>query len=144
MTDRQQFILINPRVRQNAIEEIRNAPNGYAVVIRPVTRSLSQNDHFHALCRDLAASPVEWAGKRRTEAEWKMLMVSGHAVATGEQGEVIPGVEGEFVAIRESTARMGVARASSLIEYVTAFCVANGVDLKETQRSGYQQESEAA
>lgn len=141
---RKAYYLTTQRVRQNAIEAVRDAPAGFTVIIKPVTRSLGQNDHFHALCRDLAASTLEWAGKRRSEAEWKMLMVSGHSVATGEQGEVIPGVEGEFVAIRESTARMGVARASSLIEYVTAFCVSSGVDLKETRHGGYQQEGEAA
>jgi hypothetical protein len=34
--------------------------------------------------------------------------------------EVIPGLEGEFVNIRESTAHMSKPRASSLIEYAVA------------------------
>lgn len=138
------FILISPRVRQNAIDAIRDAPDGARVTIADRQRSGSQNDKFHAICTDLSASPVKWFGKRRTLDEWKALMVSGHAVATGHAGEVIPGVEGEMVAIRESTSQMGVGRASSLIEYVLAFCDTNGVELRETEAGGFLQREDAA
>jgi hypothetical protein len=90
--------------------------------VKPDTRSLEQNDKFHALCEDLAKSAVEWQGKRRTKEQWKVLLVSGHAIATGEGAEMVPGLEGEFVNIRESTAQMSVKRSSSLIEYTQAFC----------------------
>jgi hypothetical protein len=90
--------------------------------IKPDTRSLEQNDKFHALCEDLAKSAVEWHGKRRTKAQWKVLLVSGHAIATGEPVEMTVGLEGEVVNIRESTAQMSVKRSSSLIEYTQAFC----------------------
>ena len=131
------YILINARVRLNAIEAVRAAPDGYSVSISEPKRNLEQNAKLHALLSDLAASPVKWAGKRRTMDQWKAIAVSGHAVATGQGGEVVPGMEGEFVAIRESTANMSVARASSLIEYVLAFCVSNGVELKETKAGGF-------
>jgi len=92
---------------------------------------------FHALCEDIAKSGMKWAGKERNAADWKALLVSAHSVATGEGGEVIPGIEGEFVAIRESTSRMRVSRATSLIEYVLAFCSLNEIELKETQKGGF-------
>ena len=79
------------------------------------------NAKFHAICSDLAKSTIEWAGKKRTSSEWKVLLVSGHAVATKEGSEMIPGLEGEFVNVRESTALMSKKRGSSLIEYATAF-----------------------
>lgn len=97
--------------------------------VKPATRSLSQNAHFHALCDDIASAGVEWAGKRRTAAEWKVLLVSGHAVATKEGSDMVHGLEGEFVNLRESTARMSKARASSLIEYTLAFCAAHDVPI---------------
>jgi len=138
------FILVSQRVRENALRAVLNAPEGYVVTIAEPKRSSEQNAKLHALLSDLAKSPLTWAGKRRTLDEWKMLMVSAHSVATKHPGEVIPGIEGEFVAIRESTASMGVARASSLIEYVLAFCVSNGVELHDTERGGWLQEGRAA
>lgn len=131
------FILINSQVRQNAMREVSSAPEGFAVTIAPRTRSLDQNAKFHAILTDLANSPLKWAGKRRSVDEWKAIIISGHAVATDQPGEVIPGIEGEFVAIRESSARMSVARSSSLIEYLLAFCATNGVELTETIKGGF-------
>jgi hypothetical protein len=95
--------------------------------IKPETRSLGQNAYFHKLCDVIAKSGVEWAGKRRTSDQWKVLLVSGHAVVTKEGAEMIPGLEGEYVNIRESTASMSVRRGSSLIEYTLAFCATHGV-----------------
>lgn len=137
------FTLRNDHIRHNAISAILNAPDNARVTIAEEKRSGDQNAMLHALLSDLARSHVEWAGKRRTLEEWKVLMVSGHAVATGQGGEVVPGIEGEFVSIRESTARMSVARASSLIEYVLAFCVGNGVELRDTKRGGFWEDQAA-
>ena len=91
-------------------------------------RTTPQNSRFHAIAGDLARSPLVFAGKRRSGKEWKVLLVSGHATATGAGSEVIPGIEHEFVAIRESTALMSISRGSSLIEYAAAFCALNGVE----------------
>lgn len=143
MSERRSFVLINDRVRANAFQALREAGGGYRVTITPPQRSTDQNAMLHALLSDLARSHVEWAGKRRTLEEWKVLMVSGHAVATGQGGEVVPGIEGEFVSIRESTARMSVGRASSLIEYVLAFCVGQGVELRDTKRGGFWEDQAA-
>ncbi|EDL5694863.1 recombination protein NinB, partial [Salmonella enterica subsp. enterica serovar Carmel] len=67
---------------------------------------------------------------------WKAILVSGHSVATGGQGKVIAGLEGELVPIRESTAAMGIKRMNSLIEYSQAFAVSQGVQLREVRYSG--------
>jgi hypothetical protein len=142
MTEKQKFRLINDRVRDNAMKELFRAPEGYVVTIAPPTRSSEQNAKLHAILHDLARSNLTWAGKRRKLEEWKQIMVSAHSVATGSGGEVIPGVEGEFVAIRESTAHMSVSRASSLIEYLLAFCAENGVELTETERGGFLEAQE--
>lgn len=144
MSERKTFVLISDRVRGNAAAALRAAPAGYIITVAPPKRSLDQNAKLHALLSDLAASPLKWAGKRRTTDEWKAIVISGHAVATELPGEVIPGIEGEFVAIRESSAGMTVGRASSLIEYVLAFCVGRGVELHETQAGGFIEEREPA
>lgn len=100
------------------------------VTAQESTRSLDQNAKFHAICSDLAASGLDWAGKRRDAAEWKVLLVSGHATATREGSEVVQGLEGELVNLRESTALMSVRRSSSLIEYALAFCAMNNIAIR--------------
>ena len=97
------------------------------MTISEPTRNLEQNAKFHARCTDLEKAGIEWLGKPRTAKQWKVLLVSGHAVATKEGAEVIPGLEGEFVNIRESTALMSKKRSSSLIEYTEAFCAGKGI-----------------
>jgi len=121
------FRLVHAEARRRAVEAVRLAPEGFIVRVSPPSRSLEQNAKFHAICSDLARAKAEWAGKARTAAQWKVLLVSGHAVATGEAAEVVPGLEGEFINIRESTALMSKSRGASLIEYAQAFCAARGI-----------------
>lgn len=115
------YRLAHQQAREGAQQAIRDAPDGYEVRIKPPTRNGEQNAKFHAICGDIAKSGIKWAGKERTSDQWKVLLVSGHAMATKEGAEIVPGIEGEFVNIRESTALMSKARSSSLIEYSIAF-----------------------
>lgn len=131
MTDRASFILAHPEARRRAMAAVANAPDGFRVDLREPKRTDGQNERFHAIVGDIAKSGLTWAGKRRTAAEWKVLLVSGHATATKEGSEMVPGLEGEFVNIRESTALMSIRRGSSLIEYATAFALQNGVTLND-------------
>jgi hypothetical protein len=124
------FVLSNELRRQAALRAIEAAPLDYRVVIKEPKRTDGQNDRFHAMCSDIANSGFEWAGKRRNSAAWKVLLVSGHAAATKEGFDMVPGLEGEFVNIRESTALMSIKRGASLIEYVSAFCANNGIRLR--------------
>lgn len=130
MTDRRFFVLVHPMARANAIEAVRSAPDGHQVILKPHNRTLDQNAKFHALCSDLGRAKAQWAGKPRTAAEWKVLLVSGHAIATKEGAEIVPGLEGEFVNIRESTAAMSKSRGASLIEYTLAFCAGQEIQVQ--------------
>ena len=132
----QSFVLRNDLRRHAALAAVADAPDGYRVEVREPKRTDDMNAKFHAIVGDIAASGMQWAGKRRSAAEWKVLLVSGHATATKEGGEICPGLEGEFVAIRESTALMSVRRGSSLIEYAQAWCAMNGVRLRAPEREG--------
>ena len=131
------YYLINDRVRENALQAVRDNEAFGTVSVLPKRRSGGQNDCFHAICHDLEKSKFTFAGKPRTQEEWKVLLISAPAVATKAPGEVIPGIEGEFVAIRESSAKMSSARASSLIEYALAYCASNGVQLLGYEASGW-------
>lgn len=141
--EKQRFILVSPRIRQNAVQALFATPDGFTATFAPPTRSVDQNAMFHAICTDISKSGFEWAGKPRKPEEWKVLLVSGHSVATKQQAEIVPGLEGEFINIRESTARMSVARATSLIEYTLAWCASHGITLHDTRRQGFLQEHAA-
>lgn len=123
------FRLVHDQARQLAADFCLTAPNGWIATFRDPTRTLEQNAKFHAICDDLEKSGLEWAGKARTAEQWKVLLVSGHAIATKEGAEIVPGLENEFVNLRESTARMSKKRGSSLIEYAVAFCAGHGVPM---------------
>ncbi|WP_323053141.1 recombination protein NinB [Klebsiella pneumoniae] len=64
---------------------------------------------------------------RATSLHGKSCMSQAMPLPPVSLGEVVPGLEGEFCAIRESTAKMGIRRMTSLIEYSRAFAVQNGV-----------------
>jgi len=119
---KQVFYLRHPEARRRAEQAVREAPEGYRVSIEPEKRSLEASAKFHALCNELSGR--KWAGKARDATEWKILLVSGHTKATKREVELVPGLEGEFLNIRESTAVMSKERMSSLLEYAQAF-VAN-------------------
>jgi len=125
---KRQFILVHDEARRGALQCVAEASDGMVVTVSEPTRNLDQNAKFHAICSDLGKAGIQWAGKKRTAEQWKILLVSGHAMATKEGAEVIPGLEGEFVNIRESTALMSKKRSSSLIEYAQAFCASVGVE----------------
>ncbi|SEQ73989.1 recombination protein NinB [Basfia succiniciproducens] len=148
MTDKQTFFLRNNQIRENIINAVNNLPlpiiekqvikNGdyeemvevekgvWAVEIKPESRNLKQNNKFHAMCQDVA-NQAEFMGRKLSMEQWKVLFISGHAIATNQKADVVPGLEGEFVNIRESSAKMSVSRMASLIEYVTSWGVQNGV-----------------
>lgn len=126
MTDRQLFRLVHPTARQMASRACIQAPEGYVVEIRPKTRSLDQNARLHAMFTDISKQAL-FHSRYLSPEEWKVIFISGHAVATGIGTEVVPGLEGEFVNIRESSAKMSVSRMNSLIEYIQAWADENGV-----------------
>ena len=88
-----------------------------------------QSRKFHAMCDELAEQ-LQWAGSWRTGSQWKHLLVSGHTIATNGEIELVEGLEGEVINIRESTATMTIKRLSSLIEYTYAFATNQGVKFK--------------
>lgn len=133
--------LYNAQQAHSAIQQAWAHAKGYLMAsgspmvleVRQETRSDRQNKLLHALFADIARQ-AEWAGKKRTAEQWKVLFVSGHAVATKQGAEMVPGLEGEYLNLRESTARMSKARMASLLEYVMAWAVEHGVELQDAQQ----------
>ncbi len=114
--------------RQAIHKAVDSAQIGEVVSIGQPTRSMEQNAMLHPLLTDIA-NQKEWMGKKRTMLQWKVIMVSAHSIATGEPAEMVIGLEGEVVNLRESTAAMSKKRFSSLVDYVIAYCVENDVKI---------------
>lgn len=135
------FQIISEQVKRNAVEFILNIPPSIdkpmIVEVKPKTRSSMQNAKAHAMFADLAKSGLEFSGKARSLDEWKVILISGHSIATGGQGEVIAGIEGELICIRESSASMSVSRMASLIEYVSAFGAEHGIIFRDVVYDQY-------
>jgi hypothetical protein len=130
MGARHMFILAHDRARQSAMQCVAAAPAGMVVKITEPTRSLEQNAKLHAMFGELEKK-AKYLGRTLTLNQWKTLMISAHAEVTGMKPEVIPGIEGEYVNIRESSAQMNIARMTSLIEYIHAWAAEQGVQFKQ-------------
>ena len=134
------FYLRDEQIRRNLIEYINKQPLSdsmpLVVSFSDPKRTLPQNSLFHALCGDFAKSRIQWAGSEWSLTSWKSILVSGHSIATGGQGKVIAGLEGELVAIRESTSSMGIKRMNSLIEHTQAFAVSHDIQLRDVRYRG--------
>lgn len=134
MSDKQVYKLFDStKLRSKIAEAVWIAPSEYVVTIQPPSRSLDQNARFHALCSEVSRQ-ARFMGRTLTPAQWKVLFISGHAIATGLGSDMVPGIEGEYVNIRESSARMSVKRMASLIEYVQAWCVDNDIRILADKR----------
>lgn len=135
---KQIYRLVNQGVRDRAKVAIDAAEEAYIVTISEPTRSLELNAKLHAMFGDLAKSGIKWMGKERTAPQWKVLCVSGHAVATGQGVEMIAGLEGEVCNVREETSKMSNKRASSLVEYILAWGTNNGVEFTDPPCRDYE------
>jgi hypothetical protein len=113
--------LTGPLARAAAIRRIHEAPDDYVVTIKAPTRTLEQNALLHAILSEIAGKE-EYLGKPRSVDFWKGLFVSGWEIATGKKPQIVPGLEGEFINIRQSTTTMSKRQLTELVEYIEAWC----------------------
>lgn len=121
MTARRVFILAHPQARANAIEAIRQAPDGYRVEVKPQNRTLEQNARMWAMLTELSRQVV-WHGQQLTAENWKDVLT-----AALKRQQVVPGVDGGFVVLGTSTRRMTKGEMAELIELITVFGAQHGV-----------------
>lgn len=115
------FFLVHDAARQNAIEAVKTAPDGYCVEVKQKTRSLDQNARMWAMLGELSRQ-LEWHGQYLTAENWKDM-----CTAALKRQQVVPGIDGGFVVLGSSTRRMTVGEMSELIEFISAFGAQHGV-----------------
>jgi hypothetical protein len=128
-------IFLNRTNRRMAADAVHGRPDGHVLVLQEPTRTVRQNALLHSLFSQIAKQ-AEFHGRRLSPTQWKALLISAHAIATGIGADMVPGLEGEWVNLRESSAHMGVKRLNSLIEYTLAWAADN--DIRIAADPGYE------
>lgn len=121
MSDKRIYILVHETARKLAAAQCMLAPDGWVVEIKPRTRSLEQNSRLWAILTDVS-NQVVWHGRKLTQEEWKHVFT-----ASLKRQDVVPGLDGGFVALGLSTSKMTKKELSDLMELISAFGVEQGV-----------------
>lgn len=123
--NKQTFFLIDRQRQQNCTEFIRQLPTNQesplVVTIQQRTRTLDQNAKLWACLNDVSEQ-VNWHGRKLTNEEWKHVFT-----AALKRQDVVPGIDGGFVVLGQSTSRMKVGEMRDLIELISAFGAEHGV-----------------
>lgn len=122
---KQQYRLISPTVRQNAIRAVQEAPDGYVCEVRPETRSMTANARMWAMLADI--SRAEPLGRKHTPDDWKAIMMN----ACGWEVQFIEGLDGRPFPQGFRSSKMTVRQMADLISYMTAFGAEHGVRWSE-------------
>lgn len=121
--DRQIVHLIEPAHREYARRLIAQAPAGYVVTVQEPTRTLDQNALLWPLLGDVSRQ-VDWYGRKLSPEDWKHVFT-----ASLSKLDVVPNLDGTgFVALGQSTSRMGKRKFSDLVELIYAFGAERGVE----------------
>ena len=139
MTERKTFVLINDRVRTNAMLAIEQAPANYKVSISEPGRTVDQNSKMWAMLNDVAKAEPE--GRQWPPETWKAAFMHflGHQVLFAE------GLDGTGpFPVGFRTSNLSVRQMIDLIDCIYAYGNEHGVVWNETERGGFLDERRAA
>ena len=95
------------------------------VSVRPLTRTLEQNNRLWALLTDVSEQ-VDWYGKKLSPTDWKNVFSSAM-----KKLDVVPNLDGTgFVALGMSTSQMSKGEMADMQTLIEAFGVEKGVRFK--------------
>ncbi len=92
--------------------------------IRPEKRSDAQNRRLWAMLTDISQQ-VDWHGQKLAPEDWKHIFS-----ASLKQQRAVPGLDGGFVVLGQSTSKMTKAEMCDLQELMGAFGAQQGVRFK--------------
>jgi hypothetical protein len=95
--------------------------HAYDISIKPETRSLASNRAMWAALADISRQVV-WHGQKLSPEDWKNVLS-----ASLQKQRVVPGIDGGWVVMGQSTSQMTKAEMSDLIELAHAFGAERGV-----------------
>jgi hypothetical protein len=129
----QSFTLISPRVRQNALEAVRSAPDGWLVTIKEPKRSLEANAKMWAMLSDVANARPE--GRQWTPETWK----SAFLHSLGHQVRFAEGLDGSGpFPMGFSSSALTVKQMADLITVISEYGDRHGVQWSEVHKGGWE------
>ena len=91
------------------------------VTIKTETRSTAQNSRMWAMLTEVS-NQVDWYGRKLTPEAWKCVFS-----ASLKKQDVVPGLNGDFVVLGQSTSQMTIAEMTDLMDLMEAFGAEKGV-----------------
>lgn len=124
---KQSFIISS---RENLVTAFRFAESlgygkPYVVDVKPLTRTIQQNDLMWALLTEIS-NQVVWHGQKLTPENWKDVLT-----AALKRQSVVPGIDGGFVVLGQRTSKMSVKELNEVIELAYAFGAQHNVKFKD-------------
>jgi len=106
---------------------VRAAPDGMVVEVKPPNRTLEQNALLWSRLTEISRR-VEWHGRYLDPESWKHIFTA----ALSKQ-DVVPGIDGGFVILGKSTARMSKREMTDLLDLIDAFAAERNIDWKDDE-----------
>lgn len=116
---KQTFVLRDSNIRQHIISTIQQLPANpskpYQIIIQEDTRSLAQNRMLWSCLNDVSRQVI-WYGRKMDSESWKHVFS-----ASLKKQDTVPGIDGGFVVLGQSTSKMRVSEMRDLITLIHAF-----------------------
>lgn len=123
------FILAHDQARRRAVSAVTDAPEGYAVMIAPPSRSLAQNAAqwplLEAFSRQLLW-PVNGSMVAMSADEWKHVL---SAAFHGDTVRLAQGLNGGVVMLGMRTSKMSKRQFSDWLEFLHSVAADRGVKI---------------
>lgn len=148
---KQTFVMAHDLARQRATQAVKDAPDGYMVVISEPTKKRIQEEKYHAMMGDIAKQCF-YNGRKLGDETWKRLLVEAYVYILREEakaqgkpdpfpkgGALLPSIDGlRIVQVEALTRNFTVSQASQFIEYLYAFGAERGVVWTEPRAANIQ------
>lgn len=134
MSGKRVFILAHPVARRNAIEAVKEAPDGHCVLIQERTRTLDQNAAQWPIL-DAFSDQLEWPVNgqmvKMAAEEWKDVLT---AAFRQETARLAMGLNGGVVMLGQRTSKFGKKEFSDWLEFLHAVAAERGVVIYPDER----------
>ena len=132
--------LLNPQqatvawnhIYDEQVKPLTMAGHRLRLSIKRETRSSEQNARMWAMLEDVARQVV-WHGRKLLKEDWKHIFS-----AALKQQDAVPGINGGFVVLGQSTSKMTVAQMGELMELIEAFGAQNDVHFSAPKSWGME------
>lgn len=127
MSEGKRFILAHDLARERAAHFCKIAPNNWVVEFRPMTRTLAQNAKMWSMLTDVSKQII-WHERKLKNDDWKNVF---SAALRGQ--DLVPGIDGGYVVLGQSTRAFSIQEFSDLLEIIYAFGAEHNVVFSDSK-----------